>query len=314
MNLVYYLLVIIAGFFVLTLSAKQAMKRTVNISRHFGVSEFVICFILVGAIAVFPEMSIGINSALSGNSSLGLGIVFGSNVADLTLVLGLVALLTKGIKLHPHTINKSKWFIFAVLLPVLLLFDGTISRLDGFLLILSFACYVVYMFVNKKNHTKPFLKKNFNIYFEIFILLVSLSFLLLAGKIINDAAQGMGMMLALPLIFLGIILAIGTCLPELMFAFQASENNHSESGFGDVLGNVVTDCLATLGIISMISPITPVAPLFGFIAGAFMIFSLFAVLFFLEDDYILSRRDGIMLISIYAIFLVVQTLLEYSLL
>ena len=83
--------VIFLAFLVLSETARRMIRRLVNLSRHFGLSEFSISFLVVGGVSIIPELVIGLESALSQSSQLGLGIVFGSNVADLSLVLGLGA-------------------------------------------------------------------------------------------------------------------------------------------------------------------------------------------------------------------------------
>src|SRR3989344_5764483 len=95
--------IILIGLVLLSKATPEAIKRALFLARHWGFSEFVISFLFIGGVAILPEMLIGIISALSGVSSFGAGIVIGSNIADLTLIVGLVALFTNGIRLHDHT-------------------------------------------------------------------------------------------------------------------------------------------------------------------------------------------------------------------
>ena len=220
------IIAIAAGFCLLTLSSRVAVKSLVKISRHFSIPEFVISFLLVGVIAILPELSIGINSALAGSPNFGLGIVFGSNIADLTLVLGTVALASGGLKVHQYSIRNVWLFLFSVTLPVLLLLDGEISRIDGLVLLLGFITYVFIMLYDRNswphNHS---LRQSADLPFELITVLVALAALFFAGDIVTNAAQSLSALAGIPIFFLGTIVAVGTCLPELNFAPRLQGKN-----------------------------------------------------------------------------------------
>ena len=91
-----------------------------------------------------PELFVGINSAISRNPVLSLGNVIGSNIADLTIIIGIAALLGKGIKVKNPFIKKDSLLMFLIaLVPILLIiFDQNLSRIDGFILISIFIGYM----------------------------------------------------------------------------------------------------------------------------------------------------------------------------
>ncbi|HLC92436.1 MAG TPA: sodium:calcium antiporter [archaeon] len=305
------LLSIIAAFIVLIAASRLAIKSLVSISRHFGVPEFTISFLLVGVIAILPELSIGINSALEGTPSFGLGIVFGSNIADLTLIIGLVALASNGIQVHRYALSQARIFIVAVLLPLVLLLDGTLSRLDGIILVACFLGYVALMFIDRKNWPKFRVeKKRANLPLEFALLAVALIVLFATGGFITDTAISLSVLAGVPLFFLGILIAIGTCLPELNFAIQAARSRHDELGFGDVLGNVLADCMLTLGIIAIISPITPREPRLPILSGAIMAGTMILLIILLGKKGHISRVQGFGLVLLFIVFLAVQLLVE----
>lgn len=314
-----YLLAIAIGFAFLILSSEQAIKRLVKLAQHFNVTEFSISFLVVGIVAIFPELSIGINSALAGESSFGLGIVLGSNVADLTLIVGAIALAANGIKLHDGTLRNMKYFIFPLALPIALLLDGSLSRFDGLMLVAAFTAYVAVLLSQRPAHpAKEKKPKRDGKYIakEAAILAISLAVLLASGRIITDAAHQLSLELALPLMFIGMLLAIGTCLPELTFAFRASQQHHGELGLGNIFGNVLADCMLSLGIIALISPIKPQYPQLAIGSGIASIIAVILMLWLLGrrwEKNTLSKKDGIILMVYYAAFLALQTLLEKTL-
>ena len=89
----YTLLVLLSGIAIVVYGADEAIKRLLSLSRFFRLSAFVTGVVIAGILAVLPELSIGVLAALQGSSSFGLGLILGANVADLTLVIGVVVLL-----------------------------------------------------------------------------------------------------------------------------------------------------------------------------------------------------------------------------
>lgn len=302
---------LVLGFVFLSHSAAEAIRRVVKISRLMGVSEAAVSFAIVGTMAILPEFSIGINSALGGNSSLGLGLVFGSNIADLTLVIGLVALASREISLKKAVIEHSNLLLALAIMPVVFLFDGEISRPEGFLLVASFFLYTFYILKTKNGHSNTFFSSaSKNLVIDFIVLAGAVAVLLVSGHFIAQAASEISLFLAIPVFFVGIVLAIGTCLPELTLAMQASNKHHAELGLGDILGNVFADCTLTLGVIAMISPIKPGFTLLALASGVFMALALLVVLALFKDRQTISRKEGMMLIILYIVFLASQFLLE----
>ncbi len=307
------LLLIALGFVLLTFSAKEAINRIIRLARHAGVSEFVISFVVVGTLAVFPELSIGVNAAIRGDPSFGLGIILGSNVIDLTVIIGLVALFANGIILHSATIRQSAWFLFAAILPVVLFLDHELSRADGLVLLGAYAFYVIRMFSRRHHAHAEVRRTEGKPYADALVLIAAVAVLVFAGGLVSDNAEALGVQLGIPLTFLGTILAVGTCLPELTFAVQASNARHGEMGFGNILGNVFADCLMTLGLVSVIHPIAPRYPQIGLLTGAFMVFAMTLVVILFNKQRRITRWHGAALILLYIAFLALETIVEHSL-
>jgi cation:H+ antiporter len=107
-------------------------------------------------VASFPNLFVGISSALHGIPELSFGDVVGGNLVDLTLSIGLAAMFAKkGIPAKSRTIQTTLFFtIIAAVLPLLLVYDHTLSRGDGFILILFFLLYVAWLFSNRERFSK----------------------------------------------------------------------------------------------------------------------------------------------------------------
>jgi cation:H+ antiporter len=102
--------------------------------------------------AIIPNLIIGIVSALNGIPELSFGDVIGSNIFDISIVIGLAALLSRGgLSSSSKTVQTSALFtLFIALLPLLLVFDGILSRADGIILLVSFLIYSAWLFSKKE--------------------------------------------------------------------------------------------------------------------------------------------------------------------
>ena len=295
------------GLTLVILSADEAIKRLLNLARFLRLSEFVISFVLAGVIAILPELSIGVLAAAEGSSSLGFGVILGANVADLTLVIAVVVFSSGKFHLDKDIMKNIRLSFLAVILPVLLFIDGEISRLDGFVLVVAFIVYVFFLLRTRHDgasFTGRRQKKQFTI--ETLILFVSLVLLFVGGTFITNSSQEISLALGLPLFVVGLVIAIGTCLPEMAFAIRSCNKMHCGLGLGNILGNVLADSLLTIGIVAIVQPIKPVLIWPPLIAGLFMVFSTLVV-FILSRDGVLDRRDGVVLILIYSLFIALQS-------
>jgi cation:H+ antiporter len=290
-------------------AADEAIKRLLNLARYLRLSEFVISFVLAGIIAILPELTIGVIAATEGASSLGYGVILGANVADLTIVIGVVALFAGKIHLDKAMLRNIRLSFLAVILPVVLFWDGEISRLDGVILIGAFLVYLFFLLRGKRDGTvfADKLSKR-RILLQFLILLGSMALLFVGATFITDSSESLSTTLGLPLFVVGLIVAVGTCLPEMIFAIRSCNRAHCGLGLGNILGNVLADSLLTIGIVALISPIKPAYVLPPLSTGALMVASAVIVLG-LSRNGVLDRRDGLVLVLVYAIFIVIQAVL-----
>lgn len=307
-NLVF-LLVFLA---ILIRCAGYAIKYSSRLSRALHLPEFIVSFFIVALISVLPEATVSIISAFKGEPELGLGTLLGSNVADLGLVFGVVSLFSShGIKVKSKILSNNFYFLILLLLPVLLGLDGKFSRTDGLILILLGALFFVKVYLDshrfhkKFNHTKrePFLK-------SLIFLIISLVLVFLSAFFTVKFAVSFANYAGLPPLLIGVtILAMGSCLPELIFSIKAVRINRDGLALGDVLGTVIADATIILGLVALISPFNYnvynlyVTGLAMFLAG------LFAIIF-MKSDRTITKREGVILISFYVVYILIEIIVN----
>lgn len=302
-------------FFALILIASGGflIKSLLKISSFLRLTEFVVAFVIMAISTSIPELFVGINSAIIGKPSIALGTVIGSNIADLTLVIGVVILLSKGIKIKSKFIRRDSIWMFAfALLPILLMLIGSsISRIDGVILLTAFFAFVFFMIRQKREFEAKVENnvKRWEIFGNFFIFIISLLALFFSSDQLVKYGSNLAIDLMMPPIFVGLFfIALGTSLPELVFESRAALAKHPQLALGDMIGSVVANSSLVLGVTALIMPIT--ADIYLFLtSAAFMLVICFLFSAFVYGSKI-SWMHGIALIFFYVLFLVIELSLK----
>lgn len=291
---------------VLVKSGSYAVRSVADIARHFRFSEFFIAFALAGFISITPELFIGVNSALIGEPAVGLGTIIGSNIADLTVVVGLIALVGRQINADRMIRKNNIWFLAVTSLPVLLMLDGELSRDDGLILVLSFFFYMSRLFRKEKIFVK---KGKDNIKFlakSVATFAVSMAVLFAAAHFVVEAAVSISMELLIPSIIIGLFLvSFGTTLPELTFSLRAVMARHKEIALGDIMGNVAIDSTFSIGIIALLGPVSTSFIVFA-TSMLFMVFAALLVITLLQNHTKITWEESFLLFFLYAMFMIIE--------
>lgn len=297
---------------VLGKSAAWAIRSAVGLSRLIGLTEFVISLVVITLISILPETIISVLAAVQGSPALGLGTLIGSNVADLALVFGAVAFFAPhAISAEPAFIKDDYIFLGFLLLPLILGFTGAFSRLDGVILIAASIIFFFIMAETKRRrgghvHAYGINDSPLSAIKDFVVLAVSLSIMGAAAYYAVEYASGVASIIGVAPSLLGLlVIAPGTCLPELIFSIRAVRRRHNTLAFGDILGTVIIDATLVLGAVALIHPFA-FNPRIIIVTGIFMLLA--ALLFFalLRTGRKLTRGEGAMLLAFYALFVIVE--------
>lgn len=307
------LLILAAAFITLVTSGGMLVRALTAIGRMVHVSEFALAALLVAIATSLPEFFVGITAALSGVPALSLGDLIGANVLDLTFILGIGVFLSGGIRFD-RSIRVSDFLaaLAVAVLAVVLALDRTISRTDGFMLLLaSIGFFAVLLAFDRETpaadgaaSTAPerLLCESIRFGVGAFLLIVSAAVVV---TLTTDAAAAF----RLPMLFAGLLVAFGTTLPELVFAVMAARFRQSAMPLGNAVGTVAVNIGGILGFVAILHPITitePFRALFGMgITGALLA----ALAFLAFSQRALDRTAGALLIAIGVAFLILETFL-----
>ncbi len=312
--------IFIASCFLLAMSGKWLVGALSRIAKFLGWREFVAAFIIIAFGTSIPNLFVGIVSALHGIPELSFGDIVGGNVIDLTLVIALAAFIAGGISTDSKTVRSSSLFTLIIaVLPLILAFDGSVSRIDGVISIMAFLAYIWWLFSKEERFTRVYdgsagkkpatgLKLFFK---DIGILLVGLAFLVLSSEIIVRSASYFSENLGASIASIGIlIVAMGNCLPETYFSIASARAGQTWMILGNLMGSVIICATLVLGVVALIHPIT-ISDFSPFaVARFFTIFSALFFLIFLRTDRKITRKEATFLLALYAAFVAVEILMK----
>ena len=309
-------------FFSLTLVwATDLLVSSLKVlSDETKVGKFALTSFILALATSIPELFVGITAAFEGRPSLALGNVLGSNIADLSLVIGGAALLGGELRVAGEVFTRDTILTFLIsLLPILLLLDKTLSRLDGLVLFLVYLFFQITVLRGTRKGSrgsgwiKRLLKKivpmatNHKKEWGKFFL--GCVVLLVSADLLVRSATKLALSFSIPMFLVGLFLvAIGTSLPELSFEIQAIKRRETGMVFGDLLGSVVANSSLILGVTSMLHPIKITAFDDFLLATVFFLFLFGLFYFFMRTKRKLEKWEGAVLLGLYLLFALIELL------
>lgn len=178
----------------------------------------------------------------------------------------------------------------------------------------GFVVYVVWLLITGHKEkgvaeSMRFSKRVVRLGITVFLLIIGITVLFIGSELVTQSAQELSSVFGLPLFLMGLVVAIGTCLPEMAFAVRAAEAKDGEIGIGNILGNVLADSMLTIGIIALVHPIRIPNLLAPLTAGVFVAASIIFV-YLRSRDGTIDKKDAMLLIGVYALFVIIQYLIE----
>jgi cation:H+ antiporter len=305
-----HVIFLIASAIALAKSSVLLVDSLTKIALKLKISEFLVGFVLIAIGSSLPELLVGILSATEGQPTLSLGNIIGSNIANLTLILGIPALVANGIRIKSQVRNREVIFMnILAIAPLLLLMDGTLSRGEGALLVLLFALYLYNLALRSASYTRVIKDHRERISLPIQLLLFcgGLVALLISAEILIRSGTTIAAGLGIPTILVGIfVLALGTSLPELSFDISAAKKRQGEILMGETLGSIVSNATLVLGITALVKPIVIERIDIFATSTTVLIFSLLLFTHCVRSQYRVSVREGIVLIFGYLIFAIAE--------
>jgi cation:H+ antiporter len=312
--IIFSIFIFLGSCLALSLISKFLIKTLANLAELSQWREFVLSFLVMALAGSVPNLSVGVISALKKIPQLSLADTIGGNVVDLTLAIGLSILVARGISVDSRTVQTTCLFTMAsALLPIILMADGSLGRLDGLLLILVFFFYLSWLFSKRERFTleRPLKQEQKNgrrlLIFNLLRLAAALVLLILVANFIVQKAIGLAQALNVPLFLIGIfVVGLGNALPETYFAVISARKGQTWMVLGDLMGAVIIPATLVLGTVALITPIV-IDAFSPFLTGSLFLF--LAAFFFLlavRSGRRFSRKEAVGLLFLYLLFAIAE--------
>jgi len=260
------ILLIATGLLFLKQGASWFVEGSAGLARKLKVSELSIGLTVVAFGTSAPELVVNVFASFQGNDEIVLGNIIGSNCINLFVILSIAGLIT------PLTVKSSTawkeipFSLFAIVILFLLAndhlvsdrFNSMLGRIDGFIMLLFFSLFIIYVFRSLKQEVTVQNKSYSELanYRIVLFIVAGLAGLIAGGKLVLDNAVKLALELGLSEKIIGLtIVAAGTSLPELATSVMAAIRRNNDIAVGNIIGSNIFNILFILSISSLVKPV-----------------------------------------------------------
>ena len=295
--------ILIFGFVLLIKGADFFVNSSSSIAKKLGVPSIIVGLTISAIGTSSPEAMVSISSSLKGMNDMCIANIVGSNIFNLLVVLGASSIMGK-LKINNY---KDIWLLLGVCVGLLLMAtNGTLSVLEGIILLVVFITYILSMVKQVKDNKEEKIEdeKKKNLLSTIALGILGLAMIIWGGNLVVDSASAIALQLGVSEIVIGLTVAsIGTSLPEFVTSIVAIKKGKTEIGIGNAIGSNIFNVLLILGTVSTIKPL--VISTVAICDVMFMVFTVALFIFLTVKEKELNKKSGILLIMMYIAYLII---------
>lgn len=336
------IILFLVGLVILVKGADFFVRSAASIAQKAGVSEFIIGLTLVALGTSIPELATAIFSSIKHESGLIIGNVIGANITNICLITGIAATIAV-IKTRKTTLQKDGYILlFTTLVLFAFIFNRSISRVEGIILLVLYLSYILFTFDTKSDTAEKYGWKDFIKYFfkltairrgfnlfrrtsnipekeknkikkevlkDLSVMIVSGTAIVLGANYLVNGAVYIANILLIPETLIGAsIIALGTTLPEMSVTIAAARKGFGNIALGNIIGSNITNIMLILGIAGTIHPLNVLKETVYYLVP-YLVLTSIILLIFVKSDWELRRKEGIILLLLYTLFLAILLIL-----
>ncbi|MCD6172029.1 MAG: calcium/sodium antiporter [Thermoplasmata archaeon] len=293
------LLIFMTSFFALIYSTEFFVKGIEGLRAKYGISLAVSGASIAAIGSSMPEFASSLFSVFEKHPKIGIATIVGSAIFNITIIVG-VSVIIKKTKVSKEVVNRDGLFyLIAILLLSIFSIDGKITRYEMIIFVVAYIFYAFFLIKHKREKAKNIdLKKNLNFFIKSLLLrFFSANFL------IKETVEITSMLGLSEAVFSLIVIAIGTSLPDLFTSIHAARLGYGDMAISNAIGSNTFDILIGIGLPYSLTKSVEVAGALNF-SLLFLFISYiitFLILYFRQN---MGKFEGMLFISIYAIFLI----------
>ena len=254
------------GLVALYLGAKWLVTGATSLALSLGLRPLLVGITIVALATSMPEFIVNLVAAVSGEDSLALGNIIGSNITNIGLILGVSAIVVP-LTVSPSVLKKEYPIMMLVMIVFFALaYDGTISQLDGALLTTGLVAFITFLIIDNRKPSKekpsgetpdPEEDELRSMRSRVLYVLAGMVGLSVGARVMVYAATNIAEELSIAPIIIGLtVVAIGTSLPELATSLACALNKQVDMSVGNVIGSNLLNVLFVVGLVSLIRPLS----------------------------------------------------------
>ena len=303
---------ILFGIILLSHGGDVLTKSSVDLSLKFSVPKIIIGMTVVSFATSAPELIVSLNATLNGFSNFAIGNVIGSNIANIGLVLGIITIIYPiNLQQRFYTSDFPILMLSTFLFYLLLITGNKISRGEGIILLVLISIILIYLFLYQKKSISEFSDvgdtSKISIPKSIFYVLFSGLLLWLGSETLIKSAISVANKYEISERVISVtMVAIGTSIPELAASVVASIKKQNDLSIGNLIGSNIFNLLVVIGITSTVLPIEQIDSkiIFSDMLWVILFSAIILPLAYLKRRNILTRKKGIILLTLYLIFII----------
>lgn len=290
------LLIICGSIIGLWWGAVWVVESASLIAKKLGLSELVIGLTIVAIATSAPEFAVTVTAALKGQSSISVGNVVGSNIFNLGIILGIVALF-RAVDTNRQIIYRDGLLLLGTTVLLLVFFsDLRLTFTEGVLLFLTIIVYIVTLIKQKQKIEDEIPGGEFK-WYDIPKLIVGVAVIIFAADYLVFGASNIALMFGVSEWMIGItIVAAGTSVPELATSMIALFKGRHGISIGNLIGSDLFNTLGVLGVAAILRPLPIMQNEYTSII--LMSINVFIILFFMRTGWQIKRYEAVLLILI----------------
>lgn len=321
------LALIAVGLLILDEGSNLISDNATVVARKAGSSRFAIGILVVSTLASLPETLVSLFALHDGANDIAMANALVSNIVNISFIIGLSALI-KPIEARKEVIARDAVFLLTItIVASALLLDGSLSRLDGIVLLLLYIPYAINLWITERSMGKEELHESLkDVFAELMLfgrifnggfriraglhwLIGGILLAVIGAEFLTRGSIEFSKSLGVSEWLIGAtVVAIGTSIPDIAAAYHATGKGMTDLALGAGIGANITSVLLTLGVMGLVYPLTfeVASVLPSIIAMNILTLTLFI---FMALGKPITRKEGAVLFSFYIVFTILDIIM-----
>ncbi|MEF8915788.1 calcium/sodium antiporter [Natronomonas sp.] len=291
----------VAGLTLLLVGADRTVDAAAELALYYGLSAFFIGVTVISIGTSVPEMTTSVYAAYYDAGDLLVGNIVGSEVAQITLAIGVVALISRIEAERRNVLIYGGAMLLAMIIMILVLEDGVIIRSEGFLMMLAYVAFIHDLYSNEGGEeiTEEVVEEKAPPRQAIPWIGIGLLLVIIGGHLMVTNGVAIARTAGISEFLVGVLTGLGTTTPEIAVAGLAAKRGESGISVGSLLGSNITDPVFSLGVGALVADVAVTDPRSVFVATGYMLVVSLAVLGLMYWQRGIDRRGAVVCFLLY---------------